>query len=180
MPPQLHHTSLRLWLGSPRRHVRRHCAWFGCPHSYITHHYYWYGSPHSNVRPHYVCDTGIPTATSDVTTILASPKLRHTLLRQASLRLWFGCPHSHVTTSDMGVPTAALHVSTSDMGVPTAALHVTISDMHAPMVTSCVTSSVILVSPQLHDVSVCLWFRHPHSYVIHQYVCNLGVPTATL
>lgn len=68
MPPQLPHTSLCLWFGSPRSHIRRHYVWIGRPHSYITHHYVWYGNPYSHVRRRYICGTGIPTATSDVTT----------------------------------------------------------------------------------------------------------------
>ena len=227
MPPQLRHTSLRLWFGSPRRHIRRHYVRFGCPHSYITHHYFWYGSLHSHVRPHYICDTGIPTATSDVTTsvILASleatsyvatsndttsviwvpPQPRHYVwygrshryvtrhyvwyarrngyimrhfvcdsgvpratsyvsvsliqaspqLRHTSLCLWFGCPRSHIRphyVCDLGVPTATLDVTLCDSGVPTA--------------TSDVTTSVIQMSPQLHQMWLCLWFGRPHSYII--------------
>lgn len=167
MPPQLCYTSLRLWFGSPRRHVRRHCVRFRCPYSYITHHYFWYGSPHSHVRPHYICDTGIPTATSDATTSVILASLEATS--------YFAT--SNVTMSVIWVPPQPRHYVW--YGRSHRYVTLTMSDMHAPTVTSCVTLSVIPVSPELRHMSVCLWFRHPHSYVIHHYVCDSGVLAAT-
>ena len=169
-------------------------------------------------------DMGVPTATLDLTisVILASPqlhqtplrlwywrplKLRHTLLRQTSLCLWFGCPHSHVTTSDMGVPTDTLHVTMSDMHAPTVTSCVTlwfrcpqsyvicqcVFDSGIPTATSYITMSVIRVSSQPHQTSLHLWFGRPHSYirrhslwfgrphshVRRHYVCDADVSTAT-
>ena len=88
--------------GAPRPpHIYGSMSMIRCPHSYVIH--------------DYVCNSGVPAATSDV------------------------------TTSDSGAPIATSHITTSDMGVPTAMSDVTTSGTGTPTATSDVTTSVIRV-----------------------------------
>lgn len=149
----------------------------------------WYDAP---TATSYIITSGIrespqPHQTS-LRLIRAPPYLHHTSPRliweslqprQTSLRLWYGCPHSHVTTSNMGVPTVTL-TSLRLICAPQRLRHASLCDSRVPIATSYVSVSLIRASPQLRHTSLCLWFTCPHSYIRCHYVCDSGVPTATL
>ena len=145
MSPRLHHMSLR--------HMSLHLC-YGSHHSYITGTTSMLGHPHSYIIRHYVCDTGIPTSVSYVTTsvIRASPQQRpyvcdtgiptatsyvtasviwaSTQLPQASLCLCYGRPHSYLRrhcVCDTSVPTVMSYVTTP---VTWASLHLHHTSLH--------------------------------------------------
>ena len=88
----------------------------------------------------------------------ASLHLCHT-----SLHLWYGRPHSNVTTSVIQASPQLPHMS----------LRLWYGHLHSY---SGVTVSVIWVSLQLCHTSLRLWHGHPCIYIIRHCICDMGVP----
>ena len=152
--PHLHHMSLR--------HISLHLC-YGSHHSYITGTTSMLGHPHSYIIRHYVCDTGIPTSVSYVTT---------SVIRASSQQCHYVC--------DTGIPTATSYVTASVIWASAQLLRRhCVCDMSVPTVMSYVTTPVTRASLHLHHTSLHLWYGCPHSYITGHYVCDTGIPTST-